>query len=203
MICTKAPSIHLSPLVSCCQLAPSHLPPSTPLPLLPAYACWHQVTQVSPPGVPLLLPTTHCSSITINTIPYPFLAPPLHFTLLPPALCTSHECKHLLKERELSDKQEEIALTAKRIERDQDAPKDKRGVNTQLDILEDAGRSMERATECLSSSKVLAIKPGADKNKLSSDDLVGVPFEDTGDGTEILRLIEKVSEGRQDLVFLD
>ena len=95
---------------------------------------------------------------------------------------TSHECKHLLKERELSDKQEEIALTAKRIERDQDAPKDKRGVNTQLDILEDAGRSMERATECLSSSKVLAIKPGADKNKLSSDDLVGVPFEDTGDG---------------------
>jgi hypothetical protein len=87
-----APSIHLSPLVSCCQLAPSHLPPSTPLPLLPAYACWHQVTQLSPPGVPLLLPTTHCSSNTINIIPYPHPAPPLHFTLLPPALCTPHSC---------------------------------------------------------------------------------------------------------------
>ena len=64
------------------------------------------------------------------------------------------ECKHLLKERELSDKQEETALIAKRMERDQDAPKDKRGVNTQLDILEDAGRSMKRATECLSSSMI-------------------------------------------------
>ena len=28
--------------------------------------------------------------------------------------------------------------------------------------------------------------------KLSLDDLVGVPFEDTDDGTEIMRLIEKV-----------
>ena len=92
------------------------------------------------------------------------------------------EKKSSVKQRELHDNQEELTLTAKRMKRDNDAPKDKKSVIIQLDLLEDASRILKRAQQRIEDSKVLALAEGAAAENLKREDLVEDSFAKGEDG---------------------